>query len=63
MAARRAATAVLPISERMAAGPPSGEQLASLQRLRLRLKRFSLVNVGVLAIAVLAMATARYLVL
>jgi hypothetical protein len=47
----------------MAAGPPSGEQLASLQRLQLRLKRFSLVNVGVLAIAVRAMATARYLVL
>ena len=51
------------LGERIAAGggPPSHEQMTRLETLQSRLKRFSLVNVVFLAIAVLAMSTARYL--
>jgi hypothetical protein len=51
------------LGERIAAhgGPPSREQMASVQALQSRLNGFSLVNIASLAIATLAMATARYL--
>lgn len=44
-----------------AGGPPNEEHLASLQALQSRLKRFSLLTVASLGIAMLAMAMARYL--
>ena len=44
-----------------AGGPPSQEQVASLQALQSRLRGFSLITVASLGIATLAMATARYL--
>lgn len=51
------------LGERIAVteGPPSREQMASVQALQSRLNGFSLVNIASLAIATLAMATARYL--
>lgn len=44
-----------------ASGPPSQTDMSLLQALQSRLKRLSLVNIAFLAIATVAMATARYL--
>lgn len=51
------------LGERITAseGPPSPEQMASFQAFQSRLNGFSLVNIASLAIATLAMASARYL--
>ncbi len=51
------------LGQRIAAagGPPSQEQVTALQALQSRLKTFSLLTVGGLAVAIVAMATARYL--
>lgn len=51
------------LGQRIAAagGPPSQEQVTVLQALQSRLKTFSLLTVGGLAVAIVAMATARYL--
>lgn len=42
-------------------GPPSQDQMSALQALQTRLKSFSLLNLVFLGIAMVAMATARYL--
>lgn len=42
-------------------GPPSQDQMSALQALQTRLKSFSLLTVVFLGIAMVAMATARYL--
>jgi uncharacterized membrane protein len=54
---------VAEVGERISAagGPPSQEQMASLQALGSRLRGFSNANIVSLAIAAVAMATARYL--
>jgi hypothetical protein len=54
---------LIALGERIAAAgrPPVQDEMASLQTLQSRLKAFSAMNVAALAIAVVAMATARYL--
>lgn len=46
---------------RAAGEPPSKERLAAAEILRTRLNRFAILNIASLAIATLAMASARYL--
>lgn len=52
------------LGERIAAagGPPSEEQMTSIQQMQSRLKRWSIITSTFLAIAILAMSMARYLV-
>lgn len=52
------------LAQRIAAsgGPPSAEQMASVQAMQARLKRVSALNTAFLGVAILAMSTARYLV-
>lgn len=44
-----------------AGAPPSADQMATVAKLQARLKSFSFVNIGFLAVAIVAMSTARYL--
>jgi uncharacterized membrane protein len=53
---------MLPLAAQIASGggPPSPEQAAEVQALQLRARRLAMVVLGLLVVAVLAMATARY---
>lgn len=52
------------LGQRIAAagGPPTDEQMASIQRMQARLKRASIITSTFLAVAILGMSSARYLV-